>query len=141
MKGQVQRPNNPPRYSAPIQTTEEIQGGGLMQERASYNSQSNTSAATLSSAPMPVQVGLSNDSDENKRSMQIRRQIEMQLGDSFEKCIVDCVLSDLISVDVGVTFDDIASLQDAKRVLHEAIILPTIVPEFFTGIREPWKVK
>jgi hypothetical protein len=71
----------------------------------------------------------------------LRQRLDAQLSESFEKCIVDCVLSDLISVDVGVTFDNIASLSDAKRILHEAIVLPTIVPEFFTGIREPWKVQ
>ncbi len=32
-----------------------------------------------------------------------------------------------------VTFDDIAALDDAKRVLNEAMVLPLLVPEFFTG--------
>ena len=38
-----------------------------------------------------------------------------------------------------VTFDDIASLEDAKALLNEAVTLPLIIPEYFTGIREPWK--
>jgi hypothetical protein len=41
--------------------------------------------------------------------------------------------------DLNVTFDDIASLRDAKRLLNEAVVLPLVMPEFFTGIREPWK--
>jgi katanin p60 ATPase-containing subunit A1 len=40
---------------------------------------------------------------------------------------------------LGVTFDDVAALSNAKRLLNEAIVLPMIMPEFFTGIREPWK--
>ncbi|GMH36514.1 hypothetical protein BSKO_04382 [Bryopsis sp. KO-2023] len=56
----------------------------------------------------------------------------------------DCHLVEIIEKDVidregGVTFKDIASLEDAKRLLDEAVTLPLIIPEFFTGIREPWK--
>lgn len=35
---------------------------------------------------------------------------------------------------------DIAGLQEAKRVLEEATVLPIIMPDFFTGIRKPFKV-
>ena len=46
---------------------------------------------------------------------------------------------DILDRELGVTFDDIASLEDAKALLNEAVVLPLIIPEFFTGIREPWK--
>ena len=36
--------------------------------------------------------------------------------------------------------DDIADLQEAKRLLQEAVVLPLVVPDFFKGIRRPWKV-
>jgi SpoVK/Ycf46/Vps4 family AAA+-type ATPase len=36
---------------------------------------------------------------------------------------------------------DIAGLKEAKRVLEEATVLPMIMPEFFTGIRRPVKVR
>jgi len=49
------------------------------------------------------------------------------------------VIRDVVQRDLGVSFDDIAALSDAKRLLSEAVILPLMVPEFFTGIREPWK--
>jgi len=35
--------------------------------------------------------------------------------------------------------DDIAGLADAKRLLEEAVVLPLWMPEFFQGIRRPWK--
>ena len=54
--------------------------------------------------------------------------------------IAHLVMQDLVQAGRGVTFEDVAALSEAKRLLHEAIILPTIVPEFFTGIRSPWKV-
>lgn len=37
-------------------------------------------------------------------------------------------------------WDDIAGLEEAKRVLNEALVLPMIMPDFFTGIRRPVKV-
>ena len=39
----------------------------------------------------------------------------------------------------AVTFHDIAGLDTAKKLLTEAITLPLLMPDFFTGIREPWK--
>ncbi|PHJ25398.1 katanin-like family protein [Cystoisospora suis] len=38
-----------------------------------------------------------------------------------------------------VPFDDIAGLDNVKRLLREAVILPALLPEVFTGIRSPWK--
>jgi len=36
--------------------------------------------------------------------------------------------------------DDIADLENAKKLLQEAVVLPLVVPEVFKGIRRPWKV-
>ena len=35
----------------------------------------------------------------------------------------------------NVRWDDIADLSEAKRLLEEAVVLPLIMPEYFTGIR------
>ena len=52
---------------------------------------------------------------------------------------MDTVMRDVVQQDLGVQFTDIAALGEAKRLLSEAVILPLAMPEFFTGIREPWK--
>ena len=36
--------------------------------------------------------------------------------------------------------DDIAELHEAKKLLNEAVVLPLWMPDFFKGIRRPWKV-
>jgi len=36
--------------------------------------------------------------------------------------------------------DDIADLENAKKLLQEAVVLPLVVPDVFKGIRRPWKV-
>jgi hypothetical protein len=38
-----------------------------------------------------------------------------------------------------VHWDDIAGLEEAKRVLEEAVVLPLLMPDYFQGIRRPWK--
>lgn len=46
---------------------------------------------------------------------------------------------DIIDTAIKVTWADIAGLDEAKRVLNEALVLPMIMPDFFTGIRRPVK--
>jgi len=61
------------------------------------------------------------------------------LYDRHDRSLVDSVMRDIVQTDLGITFDDIASLDTAKRLLSEAIVLPLVMPEFFIGIRAPWK--
>lgn len=62
------------------------------------------------------------------------------LRDRHDRTAVDMVMSDIVQRDMGVKFEDIAALSTAKRLLNEAVVLPLMMPELFTGIREPWKV-
>jgi len=38
-----------------------------------------------------------------------------------------------------VNFDDIAELDETKKLLQEAVLLPILMPDYFRGIRRPWK--
>lgn len=38
-----------------------------------------------------------------------------------------------------VKWDAIAGLDQAKQLLEEAVVLPLVMPEYFQGIRRPWK--
>lgn len=46
---------------------------------------------------------------------------------------------EVVNRNPNISFDDIAELEDAKKVLQEAVILPLLMPEYFKGIRRPWK--
>ncbi|GIL53273.1 hypothetical protein Vafri_8922 [Volvox africanus] len=61
------------------------------------------------------------------------------LPEGVDPVLAQAVLRDAVTWDTGVTFDDIAGCDRAKQLLHEAVALPLIIPEFFTGIREPWR--
>ena len=46
---------------------------------------------------------------------------------------------DCVDKNPNVGFDDIAGLEDCKKCLKEAVLLPIMYPHLFTGIRKPWK--
>ena len=46
---------------------------------------------------------------------------------------------DIITQSLNVSFDDIVALSTAKRLMNEAVVLPFVILEFFSGIRKPWK--
>ncbi|XP_019052966.1 PREDICTED: katanin p60 ATPase-containing subunit A1 [Nelumbo nucifera] len=46
---------------------------------------------------------------------------------------------DVLDSTPGVRWDDVAGLSEAKRLLEEAVVLPLWMPEYFQGIRRPWK--
>jgi len=50
------------------------------------------------------------------------------------------ICRDVLEANLGVRWDDIAGLQDAKQVLQENCVLPLLMPNFFQGIRRPVKV-
>ncbi|XP_041055746.1 katanin p60 ATPase-containing subunit A-like 1 isoform X2 [Carcharodon carcharias] len=60
-------------------------------------------------------------------------------GTGYDKDLVDVLERDIISRNPNVHWDDIADLEDAKRLLREAVVLPMWMPDFFKGIRRPWK--
>jgi katanin p60 ATPase-containing subunit A1 len=57
---------------------------------------------------------------------------------------VDKDLADIVEHDVlerlpNVHWEDIADLEEAKRLLVEAVVWPLVMPGFFKGIRRPWR--
>ncbi|KAK9815628.1 hypothetical protein WJX72_007089 [[Myrmecia] bisecta] len=46
---------------------------------------------------------------------------------------------DMLDASLGVTWNDIAGLSEAKTLLKENVILPLMIPNFFQGIRRPVK--
>lgn len=46
---------------------------------------------------------------------------------------------DVLEKNPNVSFDDIAELGETKNLLKEAVLLPILMPEYFKGIRRPWK--
>ncbi len=53
--------------------------------------------------------------------------------------LIDAVERDILEMKVNVSWDSIAGLSEAKHLLQEAVILPLWMPDYFKGIRRPWK--
>ena len=57
----------------------------------------------------------------------------------FNKDLVEALERDIVQRNPNVKWDDIAGCEDAKKLLKEAVVLPMIMPEFFRGIRRPYR--
>uniref|UniRef100_A0A8C1JJQ3 Katanin p60 ATPase-containing subunit A-like 1 n=2 Tax=Cyprinus carpio TaxID=7962 RepID=A0A8C1JJQ3_CYPCA len=62
-------------------------------------------------------------------------------GTGYDSDLVDALERDIVSRNPNIHWDDIADLEDAKKLLREAVVLPMWMPDFFKGIRRPWKAR
>jgi len=60
-------------------------------------------------------------------------------GAGYERDLVETVQRDIVQANPNIRWTDIADLEEAKRLLEEAVVLPMLMPDFFKGIRRPWK--
>ncbi|KAI5626064.1 katanin p60 ATPase-containing subunit A-like 1 [Silurus asotus] len=57
----------------------------------------------------------------------------------YDSDLVNILERDIMSRNPNIRWTDIADLEDAKKLLREAVVLPMWMPDFFKGIRRPWK--
>ncbi|XP_077392093.1 katanin p60 ATPase-containing subunit A-like 1 isoform X2 [Festucalex cinctus] len=60
-------------------------------------------------------------------------------GAGHDSELVESLERDIVSRNLNVHWNDIADLEEAKKLLREAVVLPMWMPDFFKGIRRPWK--
>jgi katanin p60 ATPase-containing subunit A1 len=56
-----------------------------------------------------------------------------------EKALVEIIENEILDKGPGVSWDNIAGLTEAKDILQEAVVMPLLLPDYFKGIRRPWK--
>ncbi|CAH0760619.1 unnamed protein product [Diatraea saccharalis] len=76
------------------------------------------------------------DTDDEKHKEDERRFEPPSAADGD---LVDMLERDIVQKNPNIRWDDIADLSEAKRLLEEAVVLPMWMPDFFKGIRRPWK--
>ena len=62
---------------------------------------------------------------------------QKSIHDKEEDEMDDKIESEIMMKNPGVKFDDIIGMKEMKRILYEIIVVPTIRPDLFTGIRKP----
>jgi vacuolar protein-sorting-associated protein 4 len=63
---------------------------------------------------------------------------EASLYSSEEQEIIDSISDTILTESPNVKWFEIAGLEDCKQSLREAIVLPIMKPQLFTGARKPW---
>ncbi|XP_036965976.1 katanin p60 ATPase-containing subunit A-like 1 [Acanthopagrus latus] len=81
------------------------------------------------------------DDKGKKGAGEVPGDVEQKKFDStgYDSDLVDSLERDIVSRNPNVHWEDIADLEDAKKLLREAVVLPMWMPDFFKGIRRPWK--
>eukprot|EP01029_Cantina_marsupialis_P010972 TRINITY_DN246_c0_g1_i2.p1 TRINITY_DN246_c0_g1~~TRINITY_DN246_c0_g1_i2.p1 ORF type:complete len:406 (-),score=60.93 TRINITY_DN246_c0_g1_i2:205-1422(-) len=59
--------------------------------------------------------------------------------DPDRKALAQIITMDIYQENPNVTWDDVVELEDAKRLLREAVVMPIKYPELFQGRLTPWK--
>lgn len=84
-----------------------------------------------------------NNNNNTKKSDKIEDRIlkpPPQFGGDMEMKQLAMVISrEIYQESPNINFDDIVKLDEAKRLLAEAVQLPLKFPSLFTGILRPWK--
>uniref|UniRef100_A0A3P8WJE2 Katanin p60 ATPase-containing subunit A1 n=1 Tax=Cynoglossus semilaevis TaxID=244447 RepID=A0A3P8WJE2_CYNSE len=75
----------------------------------------------------------------NNKAETQEKDIKRFDGTGYDKDLVEALERDIITQNPNIKWDDIADLEDAKKLLKEAVVLPMWMPAFFKGIRRPWK--
>ncbi|XP_065113161.1 katanin p60 ATPase-containing subunit A1 [Paramisgurnus dabryanus] len=77
--------------------------------------------------------------DEKNKADGVETEVKRFDRGGEDKDLIDSLERDIISQNPNVTWEDIADLEEPKKLLKEAVVLPMWMPEFFKGIRRPWK--
>jgi katanin p60 ATPase-containing subunit A1 len=58
---------------------------------------------------------------------------------AVDRELIERLEREMLDLAPNVKWGDIAGLDDAKGVLQEAVVLPMMLRNFFSGVRKPWK--
>jgi vacuolar protein-sorting-associated protein 4 len=77
---------------------------------------------------------------ELKELLEKRKEHKSTAGSDEEDDKLESAISDIIVTEKpSIKLKDIAGLENAKQTLREAIVLPLMRPDLFSGARRPWK--
>lgn len=80
-----------------------------------------------------------NSTNSSPKGLRIREKVKIFNPIGYEPHLVESLEKDILQRNPSIPWNDVAGLNEAKAILQEAVVLPIIMPEFFKGIRRPWK--
>jgi len=76
---------------------------------------------------------------ENQENKDVNNDEKRFDPSGYDHDLVEMLERDIVQKNPNIRWEDIADLHEAKRLLEEAVVLPMWMPDFFKGIRRPWK--
>lgn len=80
-----------------------------------------------------------NSMNSSPKGVRTREKVKIFNPTGYEPHLVESLEKDILQRNPSIQWNDVAGLNEAKAILQEAVVLPIIMPEFFKGIRRPWK--
>ncbi|VFQ87369.1 unnamed protein product [Cuscuta campestris] len=118
--------------STPTRTGTPGRGGKPGSVKASTGTRTSTTTTTKKGNGKSAKVESPNGEGEDGKA----KKVEYEGPDPDLAAMLE---RDVLETSPGVRWDDVAGLSEAKRLLEEAVVLPLWMPEYFQGIRRPWK--
>jgi len=100
--------------------------------RGHYNPPAGTEGANRNEPPKLGKLRRKTDGVKTARD---RKKFEA--ASKEEKDLADVIERDIVVAKIDMPWSRVAGLERAKELLEEAVSLPLLMPEFFTGIRSP----
>ena len=80
-----------------------------------------------------------NNNNNNNKSPFLLSRYPNDNGCGPDTDLINMIEREVLEKNPNINFEDIAELDSAKKTLQEAVILPLLLPNFFKGLRRPWK--
>ncbi|XP_059838182.1 spastin isoform X2 [Hypanus sabinus] len=133
--------NSLPRSKCPTKAASPGQGGHHRAQ--SYSGISNVTGASRAPAQPSTSTAKATSSKHNRPNKSTtpagtpQKKKDLKNFRNVDSKLANLILNEVVDSAPSVRFDDIAGQELAKQALQEIVILPTVRPELFTGLRAP----
>jgi len=102
------------------------------------NIENNMKNANIKNNPQKKDSKTTNPNNPNEKKTFLQERYPPN-GVGPDSELIEMLEKEVVDKNPCVKFEDIAELDNAKNILKEAVLFPILMPQYFKGIRRPWK--